>query len=307
MPQRHWSAPRGNIMLAPDPRIRPLTVAAAPCCGTLSITMVAHAQDRGNPRFQDVLLHDRFDADEDGRLDRTERDLARAEASSKPQCRRRGGPPGDRGGADAPRPETRENALRIDPDDLDAAPRLEGVGLYDRDVLHTIFLQFPEDDWHLEMVAFHGTDVEVPAMLRLDGRVVGEVGVSYRGNPSFDMPAKKSFGISIDAYDDDLRIDGHRTLNLLNANGDTSMMREVLFSNIAGEYVPAPKANFVRVVVNGIYLGVCANVEQINKDSRSITTAPRRACDGRSRRTSPAVARSRTTDPIETNTPGVTS
>jgi spore coat protein CotH len=116
------------------------------------------------------------------------------------------------------------------------------------------------------MAAFHGTDVEVPATLLIDGREVGEVGVSYRGNTSFDMPAKKSFGISIDAYDDDLRIDGHRTLNLLNANGDASMMREVLFSNIAGEYVPAPKANFVRVVVNGVYVGVYANVEQINKD-----------------------------------------
>ena len=247
-------------------RMHVFAVATTVASGILATAMVVHAQDRGNPRFQDVLLHDRFDADENGRLDRTERDLARKEAASKPQRRRRGGPPGSRGGEEMTRPETREDALRIDPDDLDAVPRLEDTGLYDRDVLHTFFLQFPEDDWHQEMVAFHGTDVEVPATLLLDGRPIGEVGVSYRGNTSFDMPAKKSFGISIDAYDDDLRIDGHRTLNLLNANGDPSMMREVLFSNIAGEYVPAPKANFVRVVVNGVHLGVYANVEQINKD-----------------------------------------
>ena len=221
-------------------------------------------EERGS-RFKDIELHDRFDADEDGRLDRSERDLAREEASNRPPRRRRGGPP-DRERAPEPRPETLPDALRIDPEDTKAVPRLEGTGLYDRDVLHTIFLQFPEDDWHQEMSAFHGTDVEVPAMLMLDGRPIGEVGVSYRGNTSFDMPAKKSFGISIDAYDDDLRIDGRRTLNLLNANGDDSMMREVLFSNIAEDYLPAPKANFVRVVVNGVYLGVYGNVEQINKD-----------------------------------------
>ena len=171
-----------------------------------------------------------------------------------------------REGRELPRPETLPDALRIDPEDINAVPRLEGTGLYDRDVLHTIFLEFPEDDWHQEMSAFHGTDVEVPAMLMLDGRLIGEVGVSYRGNTSFDMPAKKSFGISVDAYDDELRIDDRRTLNLLNANGDDSMMREVLFSNIAEDYLPAPKANFVRVVVNGVYLGVYGNVEQINKD-----------------------------------------
>ena len=145
-------------------------------------------------------------------------------------------------------------------------PRLTGTGLYDPDVLHTIFLDFAAPDWHDEMVAFHGTDIEVPAIISLDGEQLGEVGVSYRGNTSFDMSVKKSFGISIDAFDNDLRIDGFRTLNLLNANGDDSVMREVLFSNIASEYMPAPKANFVRVVVNGVSLGIYANVQQINKD-----------------------------------------
>ena len=227
----------------------------------------AFPQDRGGPRFQDVLLHDRFDADGNGRLDRTERDLAREEAANRPARGRRGGPPGMRGGQETTsRPEADPKSLRIDPADLEEVPRLEGTGLYDPDVLHTIFLDFEAPDWHDEMVAFHGTDIEVPAIFSLDGERLGEVGVSYRGNTSFDRPAKKSFGVSIDAFDDDLRIDGFRTLNLLNANGDESVMREVLFSNIAAGHMPAPKANFVRVVVNGVYLGIYANVQQINKD-----------------------------------------
>ncbi|MHC4794844.1 MAG: hypothetical protein ACYTDE_11160, partial [Planctomycetota bacterium] len=129
-------------------RFRRIQVVATTTVATavLATATAAHAQDRGNPRFQDILLHDRFDADENGRLDRTERDLAREEAAAKPQRRRRGGPPGGRSGQEMPRPETRADAIRIDPDDIDAVPRLENTGLYDRDVLHTIFLQFPEDD-----------------------------------------------------------------------------------------------------------------------------------------------------------------
>ena len=243
-----------------------ITIALLASCSIAALVLAA-PQDRGGPRFQDVLLHEQFDADENGQLDRAERDLARKEIASRPARGRRGGPPGMRGGQDEQtRPEADPKSLRIDRTDLKEVPRLTGTGLYDPDVLHTIFLDFAAPDWHDEMVAFHGTDIEVPAIISLDGEQLGEVGVSYRGNTSFDMSVKKSFGISIDAFDNDLRIDGFRTLNLLNANGDDSVMREVLFSNIASEYMPAPKANFVRVVVNGVYLGIYANVQQINKD-----------------------------------------
>lgn len=243
-----------------------ITITLLASCSIAAFVLAA-PQDRGGPRFQDVLLHEQFDADENGQLDRAERDLARKEIASRPARGRRGGPPGMRGGQEAQtRPEADPKSLRIDRTDLKEVPRLTGTGLYDPDVLHTIFLDFAAPDWHDEMVAFHGTDIEVPAIISLDGKTVGEVGVSYRGNTSFDMPAKKSFGVSIDAFDHDLRIDGFRTLNLLNANGDPSVMREVLFSNIAAGYMPSPKANFVRVVVNDVYLGIYANVQQLNKD-----------------------------------------
>ena len=260
--------------MKPSKRTLLITLTIPVCLVTVGVTFASSlaglAQDREGSRFIDLELHDRFDTNADDRLDRQERDLAREAIPPKTPRRRRGGRPEMDRGDETPRPETLPGALRIDAADPKSVPRLEGTGLYDRDVLHTLFLEFPEDDWHQEMVTFHGTDVEVPARLILDGRPIGEVGVSYRGNTSFDMPAKKSFGISIDAYDDDLRLDGLRTLNLLNANGDQSMMREVIFSNIASEYLPAPRANFIRVVVNGVYLGVYANIEQINKDFTKI-------------------------------------
>lgn len=224
------------------------------------IATATHAQGRGDgPRFQDTLLAEEFDADGDGRLDRAERAKAAVAKGEQPQRRRRRGP----AASNAPRPEASDNPVRMTPD---AVATYANLGLYDHDAFRTYFLVFDEDDWHDELTVFHRTDVEVPARLTIDGEFIGEVGVSYRGNTSFDHPAKKSFGISIDAYDDGLRLKGYRTLNLLNANSDNSMMREVLFSNIASDFMPAPKANFAKVVVNGVYLGVYGNVQQINKD-----------------------------------------
>ena len=218
-------------------------------------------------RFNDIELMTEYDADEDGRLDRSERDAARKAAGQRKENGRNGrrrGPPGRRGNAEeGPRPQDRPDALRVTEEDV----AIHGKeGFYDQGILRTLFFEFDDADWHDELVAFHGTDVEVPGRLRVDGKLVGEVGISYRGNTSFDHPEKKSFGVSINAYDDDLRLHGYRTLNLLNANGDDSMMREVLFSNIASDYMPAPHANFVLVVINGVYLGVYGNVQQINKD-----------------------------------------
>ena len=221
----------------------------------------------GGKKFSDIELMKRFDMNKDGRLDRAERDAARPaaieqKAEDQRGRKRRGGPPRAQG-EKTTRPQNRPDALRVEEADVEMYPDRE---LYDRATLRTFFFEFPETDWHEEMVAFHGTDVEVPGTLRVDGRLVGEVGISYRGNTSFEHPEKKSFGVSIDAYDDDRSLGGYNTLNLLNANGDPSMMREVLFSNIASEHMPAPRANFVKVVVNGVYLGVYANVQQLNKD-----------------------------------------
>jgi hypothetical protein len=77
---------------------------------------------------------------------------------------------------------------------------------------------------------------------------------------------KRSLNVSIDFTEKKQRLDGYKTLNLLNANGDASFMSTALYSHIARQYMPAPKANFVRVVINGENWGVYANVQQFNKD-----------------------------------------
>ncbi|MCZ7637629.1 MAG: CotH kinase family protein [Verrucomicrobia bacterium] len=132
-----------------------------------------------------------------------------------------------------------------------------------------MFLEFENADWEQELADFHNTDVEVPARLIVDGQTYPDVGVHFRGQTSYMFVSagrKRPLNLSLDFLHADQRLGGYRTLNLLNAHEDPSLLRTVLFYHIAREYFPAPKANFVRVVINGESWGIYVNAQQINKD-----------------------------------------
>lgn len=136
-------------------------------------------------------------------------------------------------------------------------------------MLRTFFIQFEGADWEQELAAFYNTDVEVPARVTVDGRTYRDVGVHFRGLSSFMMAGdgrKRSLNLSFDFVDDDQRILGVRTLNLLNAAGDATFIRPVLYAEIANRYIPTPRANFARVVINNESWGLFVSAEQFNSD-----------------------------------------
>jgi hypothetical protein len=135
--------------------------------------------------------------------------------------------------------------------------------------LRTFFLDFESADWEKEMADFNNTDVELPAKLTVDGKSYPDVGVHFRGMSSFMMVGegrKRSLNLSLDWVHDGQDIDGYNTFNLLNGHEDPSFIRTVLYYDVARAYMPAPKANFVRVVINGENWGVYVNAQQFNKD-----------------------------------------
>ena len=221
----------------------------------------------GGPNNETIELVKDFDANGDGWLNREERDLARVEMTKRQaeSAGRRGGrrgPGGREGGRNGGQPTTPPELPAFDATTASMHPE---SGLYDEGVLRTIFFEFESDDWAEEIEAFYRSDVEIPATMTVDGKTYQHVGIRGRGNTSF-RNIKKSLNVSIDAVHDKQRLYGYKTLNLLNANQDPSMMREVLFSHISREHAIGPKANFVRVVINGKYYGLTANVQQYNKD-----------------------------------------
>jgi spore coat protein CotH len=140
--------------------------------------------------------------------------------------------------------------------------------LYDAQVLRTLFLDFVESDWEKELADFHGTDVDVAASLTVDGKTYPNVGVRFRGMSSYmgvGDGSKRSLNVSLDFGDSNQRLYGYKTLNLLNAHEDPTFMHTVLYSHLARKFIPAPKANLVKVVINGESWGVYVNVQQFDK------------------------------------------
>ena len=193
-----------------------------------------------------------YDKNKNGRLDRDERVAARTAL---------GDPPRRRTAATAPA------GPRLTP--ADTRPPYPTTPLYDVQTLRTIYLEFEDQDWEDELSTFYNTDVEVPATMTVDGKVYRDVGVHFRGASSFRMvPAgyKKSLNVSLDFVNPKQALGGYRTLNLLNANSDPTFLRTVLYSEIARHYVPTPRVNHMRVVINGEYWGVYLNAQQFNGD-----------------------------------------
>jgi hypothetical protein len=114
---------------------------------------------------QEIKLVKQFDKDGDKRLNNAERKAARAFLRSGNGGGRRFGPP--------PGMFRRENqeppkaGVRVTPADVSSH---SDAALYEPKVLRTLFLEFENADWEQELEDFHGTDVEVPATLTVDGK-----------------------------------------------------------------------------------------------------------------------------------------
>ena len=213
------------------------------------------------PNRPEQKLTKKFDADKNGFLDSAERQeaLKAVQGGGRP-----GGPPGRRprggqaqGGTPGP---------KVSPRDVKNYPK---AGLYDPAVLRTVFIEFDTETWEDEMAKFKDTDVEMPATLTVDGRKYPMVGVKFRGQSSFGhVPtgSKRSLNLSMDFINRDQRLYGYKTINLLNCNGDASFLSSILYSHLAADYLPVPKANMMKVVINGESWGVYSNVQQYNKD-----------------------------------------
>jgi spore coat protein CotH len=210
------------------------------------------------------------DKNSDGKLDEQELETGIGQVMpTRPFGRGPGGPgggtfigPAGMGGGREPGKPGR----KLTPAEVENHP---DAPLYEPTVLRTLFLEFEDKDWEAEMADFYHTDVEMPAILTVDGKKYPDVGVHFRGASSFfgvQAGSKRSLNLSLDFVNDKQRLGGYKTLNLLNLNDDPSFLNTVLYSHIARQHIPVPKANLVRVVINGECWGVYTNVQQFNKE-----------------------------------------
>lgn len=249
---------------AVQPRRRRLRTAALGAALAAAAFAASASAQRGGfgPTQQERKVVAQFDRDGNARLDAAERKAAREWLATQPSVGFGRGGFGRGAAADPPVP-----GAKLSPADVRTYP--PSVPLYDRETIRTLFLQFEAQDWEQELAAFNNTDVEVPATVTVDGRTYREVGVHFRGMSSFFMVPegrKRSLNLSFDFVHDSQVLNGYKTLNLLNANNDPTFLRGLLYTDIASHYIPVPRMNYMRVVINGESWGIYVNAQQFNKD-----------------------------------------
>ncbi len=139
---------------------------------------------------------------------------------------------------------------------------------YDIDIINNINVLFERSDWDrtLDQLYADGEEERLVGTAVINGVRFDSVGVRYKGNSSYRAnQIKNPLNIKLDHIISDQALDGYGTLKLANAFKDPSFAREVLSYEIARKYMPASKANFAKVSINGTYLGLYTSVQSVDK------------------------------------------
>lgn len=145
--------------------------------------------------------------------------------------------------------------------------------LYSLDSIQEIRIKFADEDWHyaLDSLKQAGSSERLIALeCSLNGIRFDSIGVRYKGNSSYNNIAdqglsKLPFNIKLNSVKKAQNYQGFTTLKLSNGFRDPSFLREVISYEFLRNYLPAPQANFIKVYVNGTYLGLYTSVESLNK------------------------------------------
>lgn len=137
--------------------------------------------------------------------------------------------------------------------------------LYSTNEIHTLDITFSQSNWKniLDSLSRYGEDM-ILANIQLDGKAYKDVGIRYRGRKSRSA-TRNPFHLKLNYIRKSQNHQGYKEVKLSNALRDPSMVREVLSYEIARKYMPAPKASYVQVNINGQYQGMYVNVEAVDE------------------------------------------
>ncbi len=147
-------------------------------------------------------------------------------------------------------------------------------GLFDVDSLRSIDIQFYNPNYHQVLVQnWEANNGErLPARIDLsNGTSLDSVGIRYKGNSTFAFAndnnnRKLPWNIDINDIVKGQRLMDYPKLKLANGYFDPTFCREVSAYKVYNEYMPSSEANFLRVNVDGQYLGLYLNTESVDRN-----------------------------------------
>lgn len=136
--------------------------------------------------------------------------------------------------------------------------------------VRNIEIFFNEPNWDNLLDSYYANNIGerlIADSVIIDGEVDQDVGIKYKGNSSYNVNnVKNPLNIKLDYVNNGQSIDGYNVLKLSNGFRDPSFVREVLSYEMAREYMPASKATYANVFVDGILIGLYTCVQSIDDD-----------------------------------------
>ena len=139
---------------------------------------------------------------------------------------------------------------------------------YDINTINTIEITFTESNWDnlLNNLVSEGNEERLLGTAVINGINYDSVGVRYKGNSSYRAnQIKNPLNIKLDYIIDGQEHGDYGTLKLANVYNDPSFVRETLSYEIARKYMPASLANYIKVYINGTYIGLYTSVQDVDK------------------------------------------
>ena len=136
--------------------------------------------------------------------------------------------------------------------------------------VRNIEIFFNEPNWDNILDSYYANNIGerlIADSILIDGVMDDSVGVKYKGNSSYNVNnTKNPMNIKLDYIRNGQSIDGYNVLKLSNGFRDPSFVREVLTYEMAREYIPASKATYANVFVDGALIGLYTCVQSIDDD-----------------------------------------
>ncbi len=129
---------------------------------------------------------------------------------------------------------------------------------------------FSEPNWNDTLHAYYSNNLDqrlIADSIIIDGEVDQNVGIKYFGNSSYNTNnVKNPIDIQLDYIQNGQSIDRYNRLKLSNGFRDPSFVREILAYEIASDYMPAPKATYANLYINGNLIGLYSCIQSVDDD-----------------------------------------
>ena len=148
----------------------------------------------------------------------------------------------------------------------------EPGGMFDTDILRTMFIDFEDADYHNTLVDafFENPALRIPATISIDEMVIDSVAVRYKGNSTFCLPndygsPKLPYNLDFNFWSEESDLMGYHKIKLANSWMDPTFAKEYISALIYRRYLPSPEVNLLSLNTQDDYTGLYVNTESINK------------------------------------------